>query len=247
VSADPTSAAGCLYLVGTPIGNLEDITYRAVRILKEADQILAEDTRRARVLLDRYAIARPLSSFFEHNEVRRLEPVMRALAEGRRVALITDAGSPGISDPGYRLVREAVARNIPVVSIPGPSAAVTALQVSGLPTDQFLFRGFPPRKSGGRRRELEELREYEGTLVYYESPHRLADFLEDAAAVLGDRPAAVCRELTKMHEEVTRGPLPELAARFRETPARGEIAVVLGGLTRARRGTAERAGEPEAP
>jgi 16S rRNA (cytidine1402-2'-O)-methyltransferase len=245
VSVDPTRTAGCLYLVGTPIGNLEDITYRAVRILGEVDQILAEDTRRARVLLDRYAIARPLSSFFEHNEVRRLEPVMRALAEGRRVALITDAGSPGISDPGYRLVREAVSRGISVVSVPGPSAAVTALQVSGLPTDQFLFRGFPPRKSAGRRRELGELREYEGTLVFYESPHRLADFLSDAAAVLGDRPAAVCRELTKMYEEVLRGPLPELAARFGQSPPRGEIAVVIGGLTRARRGAADPLPEPE--
>ena len=234
--ADFERTVGCLYLVGTPIGNLEDITYRAVRILGEVDHILAEDTRRARVLLDRYAIARPLSSFFEHNEVRRLEPVMRALAEGRKVALITDAGSPGISDPGYRLVREAVARGVAVVSVPGPSAAVTALQVSGLPTDQFLFRGFPPRKGAARRRELEELRAYEGTLVFYESPHRLAAFLSDAAAVLGDRPAAVCRELTKMHEEVVRGPLPELGARFGDQPVRGEIAVVIGGWTRARRG-----------
>ncbi|MBI5836034.1 MAG: 16S rRNA (cytidine(1402)-2'-O)-methyltransferase [Candidatus Eisenbacteria bacterium] len=233
--ADSNRAAGCLYLIGTPIGNLEDITHRAVRVLGEVDQILAEDTRRARVLLDRYAISKPLSSFFEHNEARRLEPVMRALEEGRRIAVITDAGSPGISDPGFRLVREAVARGIPVVSIPGPSAAVTALQVSGLPTDQFLFRGFPPRKSAGRRRDLSELRDYEGTLIYYESSHRLADFLEDAAAELGDRPAAVCRELTKMHEEVVRGTLPELAARFRETEPRGEIAVVIGGHTRSMR------------
>ncbi len=245
--ADPKRAAGCLYLIGTPIGNLEDMTHRAVRVLGEVDQILAEDTRRARVLLDRFAISRPLSSFFEHNEVRRLEPVMRALAEGRRVALITDAGSPGISDPGFRLVREALQRGIPVVSIPGPSAAVTALQVSGLPTDQFLFRGFPPRKSAARRRDLEELREYAGTMIFYESPHRLADFLEDAAAVLGDRPAAVCRELTKMHEEVIRDALPALAARFRETAPRGEIAVVIGGLTRGRRGAARAPGDREEP
>jgi len=238
VSADPKRTPGCLYLVGTPIGNLEDITYRAVRILGEVDQILAEDTRRARVLLDRYAISRPLSSFFEHNEVRRLEPVLRALAEGRRVALITDAGSPGISDPGYRLVRAAVERGLPVVSVPGPSAAVTALQVSGLPTDEFLFRGFPPRRGGARRRELGELRGYAGTLVFYESPHRLAAFLADAAAELGDRPAAVCRELTKMHEEVVRGTLPELAARFRDRAPLGEIAVVVGGCTRARRAAA---------
>jgi len=232
---DSSHPPGCLYLVGTPIGNMEDITYRAVRILREADRILAEDTRRARVLLDRYAISRPLSSFFEHNEVRRLGSIMRGLEAGERVALVTDAGSPGISDPGYRLVREAVALGIRVESIPGPSAAVTALQVSGLPTDQFLFRGFLSRKSGARRRALEELREYEGTLVFYESPHRLGAFLKDAAEALGARPGAVCRELTKLHEEVVRGPLPELAARFRDTEVRGEIAVVVGGRTRAAR------------
>ena len=236
--------AGTLYLVGTPIGHLEDITYRAVRVLGEADRILAEDTRRARVLLDRYAIARPVSSFHEHNEVRRLEPVMRAIESGENVALITDAGSPGVSDPGYRLVREAIGRGIPVVSIPGPSAAVTALQVSGLPTDQFLFRGFLSRKAGPRRRALEALADYEGTLVLYESPHRLAALLADALAALGDRPAAVCRELTKVHEEVARAPLAELAERFGRGPARGEIVVVIGGLTRAGR-AAGAAGEAE--
>lgn len=232
MSADSSPKVGALFLVGTPIGNLEDITYRAVRTLKEADRVLAEDTRRARVLFDRYEIARPLSSFFEHNEIRRLEPVLRALADGEKVALITDAGSPGVSDPGYRLVREAVARGIRVISIPGPSAAITALQVCGLPTDQFLFRGFLSRKSGARRRALEELREYEGTLIFYESPHRLGAFLKDAFDALGARPAAVCRELTKLYEEVVREPLDRLAARYSEAGVRGELVVCVGGLSR---------------
>ncbi len=242
MSADSSPKAGALYLVGTPIGNLEDITHRAVRTLKEADRILAEDTRRARVLLDRYEISRPLSSFFEHNEVRRLEPVLRALEGGEKVALITDAGSPGVSDPGYRLVREAVARGIRVISIPGPSAAITALQVCGLPTDQFLFRGFLSRKSGARRRALEELRDYEGTLVFYESPHRLGAFLKDAFEVLGPRPGAVCRELTKLYEEVVREPLDRLAARYGEAKVLGELVVCVGGLTRGERAQAGESG-----
>lgn len=232
MSRDAPPKPGCLYLVGTPIGHLEDITHRAVRVLGEVNRVLAEDTRRARVLLDRYAISRPLSSFHEHNELRRLETVMKSLASGERLALITDAGSPGISDPGFRLVREALRRGFRVESIPGPSAAITALQVSGLPTDQFLFRGFLPRKSGARRRALEALSACEATLVIYESPHRLAALLEEAAGVLGDRQAAVCRELTKLHEEVARGPLPELARRFAAGPVRGEIVVVIGGLGR---------------
>ena len=211
------------------------MTFRGVRTLQEADRVLAEDTRRARVLFERYSISRPLSSFFEHNEVRRIEPVLRALESGEKIALITDAGTPGVSDPGYRLVREAVARGISVISIPGPSAAITALQVSGLPTDQFLFRGFLSRKSGARKRALEELAGYEGTLIFYESPHRLGAFLEDAAEALGSRPAAVCRELTKLYEEVVRLALPDLAARYIEKPAKGEVVVVIGGLTRAQR------------
>ncbi len=241
MSADPSCKAGCLFLVGTPIGNLEDITFRAVEVLRQADRVLAEDTRRARILFERFAISKPLTSFYEHNEIRRLEPILRALAAGERVALVTDAGSPGISDPGYRLVREAVARGLKVISIPGPSAAITALQVSGLPTDQFLFRGFAPRKPGARRRAIEALADFAGTLVFYESPHRLGAFLEDAAAVLGERPAAVCRELTKLHEEVLRDSLPALAERFREAPPRGEVVVVIGGRTRARAASREEA------
>jgi 16S rRNA (cytidine1402-2'-O)-methyltransferase len=243
VSRDPKSQAGCLYLVGTPIGNLEDITQRAVRVLGEADRILAEDTRRARVLLNRFAISRPLSSFFEHNETRRLEAVLARLESGEKVALITDAGCPGISDPGYRLVRGAIERGIRVESVPGPSAAVTALQVSGLPTDQFWFRGFLSRKTGERSRALEALRECEATLVFYESPHRLGAMLAAAREVLGDRPAAVCRELTKLHEEVVRGGLAELAARYAEETPKGEIAVVIGGLTRRERADARGAAD----
>ncbi len=234
VSADPSSQGGCLYLVGTPIGHLEDITYRAVRILGEADRILAEDTRRARILLDRYAISKPITSFHEHNELSRLEALLDRMRAGERLALITDAGSPGISDPGYRLARACLDAGLRLSVVPGPSACVTALQLSGLPTDSYLFVGFPPRKSVARRKELAQLKPLACSLVFYESPHRVGAFLADAVEELGDRRAAVCRELTKMHEEVARGTLPELARTFADREVRGEITVVVEGRTRAR-------------
>lgn len=217
-----------LYIVPTPIGNLEDITLRALRILREASLIAAEDTRTTRVLLDHYAIATPMTSYHEHNKLAKLDTVLDALATGD-VALVSDAGMPGISDPGYELIREALAREIPVVALPGPSAVVTALVASGLPTDRFLFVGFLPRRKKALGAALAALASEPGTLVAYESPNRLAATLQAVLDVLGDRPVAVGRELSKLYEEVRRGPASAVLAHFTENPPRGEITLVIGG------------------
>lgn len=219
---------GTLYVVGTPIGNLEDITLRALRVLKEADLIAAEDTRTTRKLLTHYDIHTPLTSFHEHSRPAKREQLLETLGE-KDVALVSEAGMPGLSDPGYKLIREAIELGIPVVPVPGPSALTTALAISGLPTDSFLFLGFLPRRQGERRRLLASVVNEPRTLVAFEAPHRLQASLKEMAEVLGDRGVAIGRELTKRFEEVWRGSLREAIAHFEETPPRGEFTLVIAG------------------
>jgi 16S rRNA (cytidine1402-2'-O)-methyltransferase len=222
---------GVLYVVGTPIGNLEDLTLRALRVLKEVDLIACEDTRQTRKLLDHYGIEKPAVSYHEHNEPQRAEELVKKLEQGMSIAQVSDAGTPGIADPGYRVIRLAIERGIPVVPVPGPSALVAALVASGLPTDAFEFHGFLPAKAGQRRTFLEGLRDVEHTVVVYEAPHRIRETLEDIVAVLGpERPVVIARELTKIHEEFLRGTAVELLEklRHRESAARGEITLLIG-------------------
>jgi 16S rRNA (cytidine1402-2'-O)-methyltransferase len=222
--------AGTLWLVGTPIGNLADITDRARTTLARVDVIACEDTRRTGRLLAHLGIERPrLVSFFEGNERKRLPELLEHLRAGRDVAVVSDAGMPGLSDPGERLVRAAVAEGIPVDVAPGPSAAIAALVVSGLPAARFAFEGFLPRKPAERRTRLEQLARETRTIVAFESPRRVGALLADAAEVLGDRRAAVVRELTKVHQEVVRGTLSDLAARYADEDVRGEVVVVIEG------------------
>lgn len=219
--------AGTLYIVATPIGNLEDMTFRAVRVLGEVDLIAAEDTRHTRKLLTHFGISRPLVSYFDHNQQIKGQQIIAALAEGRNVALVSDAGTPCISDPGYQLVRDAAAAGVAVIPLPGGCAAIAALSASGLPTDEFTFVGFLPNRQGKRRERLSALAAEPRLLVFYEAPHRLAATLSDMADLFGDRNAVVARELTKIYEEIARGRLPELASRFTETPARGEVVILV--------------------
>lgn len=220
---------GTLYLVATPLGNLEDITLRALRILREVSLIASEDTRTTGQLLKHFEIRCPLVSYYEHNKVTRLERMLEALAEGD-VALVSEAGTPLISDPGYELVRAAIERGFAVISIPGPSALTVALPASGLPLDRFLFLGFLPRKTGDRRRLLEEVKSQKATLLFFEAPHRLRDTLADMVDILGaDRPIAACRELTKLHEEIWRGTLAEARREWERREPRGEFTLVVGG------------------
>jgi 16S rRNA (cytidine1402-2'-O)-methyltransferase len=222
--------AGTLWLVGTPIGNLGDVTDRARRTLARVDVIACEDTRRTRKLLTHLGIGGArLVTFFEGNERRRVPELIDHLRAGRDVAVVSDAGMPGLSDPGERLVRAAVGQGIEVDVVPGPSAAIAALVLSGLPAARFAFEGFLPRKAGERRARLQHLASDPRTVVLFESPRRLGGLLADAAEILVDRPAAVVRELTKIHQEVVRGSLTDLAARFDEEEVRGEVAVVIGG------------------
>lgn len=218
-----------LYLVATPIGNLGDITLRALEVLREADFVASEDTRKTGLLLKHFDIKKPQIAFHEHNEEKAGQRIVALLQEGQSVAVVSDAGTPGVADPGYTLVRKAIDLDLPVTMIPGPSAVVMALVLSGLPSHSFTFRGFPPRKGGKRRTFLEIDRESPHTLIFYESPHRLREFLADALTVYGDRPAAVANELTKLFEAVWRDTLSELIARFDETEPRGEYVVVIGG------------------
>jgi 16S rRNA (cytidine1402-2'-O)-methyltransferase len=239
-----TERSGTLYVVATPLGNLEDITLRALRVLREARLIACEDTRRTAGLLKAHGIATPTTSYFEHNERWKGAQVLDVIRQGGDVALVSDAGTPGISDPGYRLVREARAEGLPVVPIPGPSAAVAALSVSGLPTDRFLFVGFLPPRSGARRRALEELARERETLVFYESPVRVLSCLEDMRQILGDRPAFLCREATKLHEEYRPGTLGELRSHLAERKEiKGEVVLVVAGAAEAPPATAETAEE----
>jgi len=226
--AGNSAAAGCLYLVGTPIGNLEDITLRALRILKEVDQIACEDTRHTQKLLTHYDIHKPLVSYHEHNELTRAPELVVALEQGAKIALVSDAGMPLVSDPGHRLVTLCLRHRIPVVPIPGPSALLASLSASGLPNEEFLFVGFLPARSGERRRALERLRIEDRTIILYEAPHRVAECVADAREVLGNRSACIAREVTKLHEEFRRGKLSELSASLEERPARGEITLLIG-------------------
>ncbi|MDD5224095.1 MAG: 16S rRNA (cytidine(1402)-2'-O)-methyltransferase [bacterium] len=221
--------AGRLYVIGTPIGNLEDITLRALRVLKEADLIAAEDTRRTRQLLAHYEIRKPVLSYHKFNSRASAPQIISALREGRRVALVTDAGTPGVSDPGSYLVQRAAAEGIRVEPVPGPSAVTAALSASGFYGDAFRFAGFPPARKGERREFLAGLRFEEDTLIFFESPQRLSALLADLVEIMGNREAVVVRELSKVHEEFCRGPLADLAARFSESPPLGEITVILAG------------------
>ncbi|HEX4380739.1 MAG TPA: 16S rRNA (cytidine(1402)-2'-O)-methyltransferase [Candidatus Acidoferrum sp.] len=219
---------GLLYVVSTPIGNLEDITYRAVRILKEADWIACEDTRTTKRLLDHYSIQTRSISYHEHNEVNRTEDLIARLQQGDKGALVSDAGTPLLSDPGYRIVRAAVQAGIRVEALPGASALLAALVLAGLPTDQFHFGGFLPPKQGQRTRLLESLQNEPATLIFYEAPHRIVEALEDIDTVLGAREVVVARELTKLHEEVLRGTPAEIRASLQSRDAiRGEFVVLI--------------------
>ncbi len=229
---------GTLYLVATPIGNLEDITARALRILREVSLIAAEDTRTARHLLTHFEIAKPVTSYFEHNKLTKLNHILDALEHGD-VAVISEAGMPGLSDPGYELVRAALARDIRVVPIPGVSALTTALVASGLPTDQFVYVGFLPRQKRARRKLLQSLANEPRTLVAYEAPHRVGASLDDIAAVLGNRAICVARELTKLHEEFFRGDVNAAREHFAHHPPRGEFTLVIAGKTEDERRTTD--------
>lgn len=220
--------AGTLYLVATPIGNLADITHRALQVLKDVDLIACEDTRHTHKLLQHYGIETKTISYHEHNEQQRAAELIDRLKQGSDIAVVSDAGTPSISDPGFRLVRAAIESDVAVVPVPGPSALISALIAAGLPTDEFFFAGFLPARVNARRARLNELRSVPGTLIFYEAPHRLATTLNDAYEVLGEREAVVARELTKLHEEIRRGRLSKLAKHYaNEENPRGEIVVLI--------------------
>ena len=222
-----SGSPGKLYLVGTPIGNMEDITFRALRTLKEADLIACEDTRRTQQLLNYYSIQTRTISYHEHNELTRAPELIIQLEQGSHIALVSDAGMPVISDPGYRLVHLAVRHNIPVIPVPGASAFLAALAAAGLPVDKFRFLGFLPSRKSARRKALEELKGATKTLVFYEAPHRLLETIEDVRDVLGDVPIVVAREVTKLHEEFLRGLVSEILGRLKKRPVKGEITVLV--------------------
>jgi 16S rRNA (cytidine1402-2'-O)-methyltransferase len=222
--------AGCLYVVATPIGHLEDITLRAIRTLRQVDLIAAEDTRHTRRLLAAHGIENQLISYHEHNEHQRTAELIQRLEQGSSIALVSDAGTPTVSDPGYRLVEAAAARQIPIVPIPGVSAAITALSAAGLPTDSFTFAGFPPRKKARRLAHLQQLAVVPHTLIFYQSPRRLLGFLAELKEVLGDRTAVLAREITKIHEEFIRGPLSQIIAQLEPRPEiKGECTLLVAG------------------
>lgn len=219
--------AGTLYLVATPIGNLADITHRALQVLRDVDLIACEDTRHTRKLLQHYGIDTNTVSYHEHNEQQRANELVELLKQGSSVAVVSDAGTPAISDPGFRLVRAAIENDITIVPVPGPSALIAALIAAGLPANRFFFDGFLPARTGARRARLSELRAVPGTLIFYEAPHRLTASLKDAYEVLGEREAVVARELTKLHEEIRRGRLRELAEYYSTVEPRGEIVLLI--------------------
>ena len=228
---DTNSTAGVLYIVSTPIGNLEDITLRALRILKTVDLIAAEDTRHTRRLLTHYEIDTPTTSYFEGNQIQKGEKLVTQLKAGASIALVSDAGTPTISDPGYRLLVQCIEADIPIIPIPGPSACIAAASVAGLPLHNFVFEGFLSPKSGRRKRQLVDLCEEKRTLIFYESPHRVIPFLCDVLEVLGDRRVTVARELTKKFEEIFRGTVTEAIEKLQETGPRGEFTIVIGGAS----------------
>ena len=223
--------SGALYIVPTPIGNLEDITFRAVRVLKEVDLIAAEDTRHSRVLLNHYGIRTPVTSYHEHNERTKARELVERLRQGTSIALLSDAGTPMISDPGYRLMVEAIGAGVQVVPLPGPSALTAALTAAGLPTDRFAFEGFLPAKKSERRSALEALRNDMRTLIFYETPHRLKETLADMAEIFGDRNVAIGREISKVHEEFLRGAMREIIVKIEQQNVRGEITLIVQGAT----------------
>ncbi len=229
-STDVKSTEGVLYIVSTPIGNLEDITLRALRILKEVDLIAAEDTRHTRRLLSHYEIGTPTTSYFEGNQIQKGERLVARLKAGESIALVSDAGTPTISDPGYRLLIQCIETDIPIIPIPGPSACIAAASIAGLPLHNFVFEGFLSPKSGRRKRQLTELREERRTLIFYESPHRITAFLQDVLEVFGDRRVSVARELTKKFEEAFRGKVTDAIQKFQETSPRGEFTIVIEGF-----------------
>ena len=222
-----------LYIVPTPIGNLDDITLRAINVLREASLIAAEDTRRAAILLSHFDLHTPVTSYFEHNKLSKLDRILSALEQGD-VALISDAGTPGLSDPGYELIRAAIEHGHLIVPLPGATAAIPALVASGLPTDSFLFAGFLPRKAGDRRRSLEAVKTDRRTLIFYEAPHRVCDALADMLAIFGNRSICVARELSKIHEEIWRGSISQAVERF-DAEALGEFVLVVAGAPEADR------------
>jgi 16S rRNA (cytidine1402-2'-O)-methyltransferase len=228
--SDAPHNPGRLFVVSTPIGNLEDITLRALRVLREADLIAAEDTRHTRKLLAHFDIHTPLTGFYQHRQFRQAPGLVSRMLEGANLALVTDAGTPGISDPGAVLVRLAIEAGLEVTPVPGPAAAITLLSVSGLDSHAFVFEGFLPIKPGRKRRVLEGLAREKRTLIFYESPHRLARTLALMLEVLGDRPAAVGRELTKVFEEITRGTLSAAHERYRDKKVKGELTIAVAGL-----------------
>jgi 16S rRNA (cytidine1402-2'-O)-methyltransferase len=218
-----------LYVVSTPIGNLEDITLRALRVLKEADFVACEDTRHTGLLLRHYQVSNRLVSYHEHNKLRRTPELLEMLRQGKAIALTSDAGTPGVSDPGFYLIRAAIGRGFRVIPVPGASALLSALVAAGLPADHFVFEGFLPKREGRRKRRLQALKDQERTIVLFESPHRVIRTLRLLADVFGDRPIAACRELTKKFEEVIRGRISEVIARLETAPIRGEFTLVLAG------------------
>lgn len=218
---------GIVYIVSTPIGNLSDITFRAVEILKSVPLIAAEDTRKTKILLNHYEISTPLISYYEHNHFSRIDRIIEHLKDGRNIAVVTDAGTPGVSDPAYKLIREAIAIGSKVESIPGASAVLAALISSGLPTDRFIFEGFlPPKK--GRKKRLSALKQETATIIFFENPKRIKRTLTDILEHIGNRPAVVCRELTKLYEEIIRGTVVELLAYFSKHEVRGECVILIG-------------------
>jgi 16S rRNA (cytidine1402-2'-O)-methyltransferase len=246
-SKKATASAGCLYIVATPIGNLEDVTLRALRVLKEVDLIACEDTRQTLKLLSHFDIHKRLVSYHEHNEITRAAELVIELEQGAQIALVSDAGTPAISDPGQHLVTLALRHGIRVVPIPGASAVVAALAASGMPNEQFTFVGFLPARQSERRRALRDLVGDDlRTLVLYEAPHRLLDTLEDAVEILGNRPAAIARELTKVHEEFLRDHLQDLAAAARSRPLKGEITILIGPEDHLQPGAPESVPKPDA-
>jgi 16S rRNA (cytidine1402-2'-O)-methyltransferase len=226
---------GTLYIVATPIGNLEDLTFRALRILKEVDLIAAEDTRHTRKLLAHYEIATPLTSYYDQIEAEKTPVLIEQLQAGKNMALVSDAGTPSISDPGYRLIKGAWEAGIPIVPVPGASTLTALLSVGGLPTDKFVFEGFLPAKAGQRQKTLERLKEEKRTLVFFESPHRLLDMLADLEHTLGDREIVIGRELTKMFEELRRGRVSEIRQSLQERDIKGEVALLVAGWNETQR------------
>jgi 16S rRNA (cytidine1402-2'-O)-methyltransferase len=218
---------GILYVVATPIGNLGDITLRAIEVLKQVDLIACEDTRHTKILLSHYGIKKTLTSYFEHNKQKKAKYILELLKKGKKIALVSDAGTPGISDPGYRVIRDVIDNGIEVISIPGTNAAIAALAVSGMPTDRFMFEGFLPNKTTARKKALSALLDIKKTIIYYESPHRLLASLQDIKDVLGDIELVIAREITKKFEEIRRGSAGELLSYFKQCKVRGEFVIII--------------------